>query len=94
MKDTSIKEKLDYGWLEKTSKAMQKDAQRYAKRTKAVLKELKKKLKPKSIKERLGYNMMMGMFIDEIADYIKNEDPQETKKAVETLIKRLMWIIE
>ena len=73
---------------------MQKQAQQYAKRTKAVLKELQKKFKPKSIKERLGYNMMMGMFIDELAEYIKKEDPEKTKEAVETLIKRLIWIIE
>ena len=73
---------------------MQKQANTYAHRTKAVLNELKQKFKPKSIKERIGYNMMLSMFINEIEGYIKEENPQKTKEAIETLIKRLMWIIE
>ena len=73
---------------------MQKQSNEYAKRTKAVLKELQKKFQPKSVKERIGYNMMMPMFIDEVAENLKEQDPARVKEEIETLIKRLMWIIE
>lgn len=58
------------------------------------MKELQKKFKPRTIKERMAYNMMMSMFVGQIVDYVKSEDPEKTKEAIETLIKRLMWIIQ
>lgn len=76
------------------SKEQKKLAKEYAKRTKAVLKELKKMFQPKSIKERIPYNLMMNTFIGQLTDVIKEEDPAKTRVAIETLIKRLLWIIQ
>ena len=76
------------------TKEQKQQAKEYGKRVNKVLKELKKKAQPKSIKERIGYNMMMTMFIAQVVEYVEHNDPQKTKEAIETLIKRFMWIIE
>lgn len=71
-----------------------KQSEEYAKRIERVLKEFKEIFKPQSIKERIGYNMMMNQFISKLCDEVKHGEPKKVKEAIETLIKRLMWIIE
>lgn len=76
------------------SSQKKKLSEQYAKRTKAVLKEFQKKFRPKSFKERIGYNLMLNSVIEQIYDEIKAKDPEEIKEMIETLAKRLMWIIQ
>jgi len=68
-------------------------AKEYSKRVNSLIKELQKLFKPKGFQEKLVWNLMMGQFRTELQAYIESVKPSKTKEIIETMIKRLKWVL-
>lgn len=70
----------------KRAKALAKDIDR-------LLVEIQATFQPTKRMERLAYRSMVGSFRSELRKVVRKLDPAYTRTQIETLVKRLLWVL-